>query len=140
MLTVTICLLMWTGSSSAQTTCPSSHECVSDTVVRRCKVEASKHDETRDRLRECQRDLDAKVGEGNGASRALQRELTRERVEHANTRVQLTRVEEELKRRPRWQRVVIAVGVAILSGYAAGRVHQWGRDRARERERPAGES
>ena len=131
LLTIATLLTAWSGTSAAQTrgAATECEVCLREVDFEQCENEALEHDKTRDRLRECQRDLDAKVGEGNGASRALQRELTRERVEHANTRLQLIRVEEELKRRPRWRRVVIAVGVAILSGYAAGRAHQWGRER-----------
>lgn len=111
-------------------------------MIKRCKVEASKHDEARGKLRECQRDLDAKGGEAVGASNALQQQLERERAEHQATRSQLATVEHNLERRPRWRRVVVWIAVAVISGYAAGRVHQWGRDRAREREveRPPGES
>ena len=127
-------MLTWSGTSVAQTRSKTTEceVCFRQVDADQCIEDAKKIDGVRADLRACQRDLDAKTGEGNGASRALQRELTRERVEHADTRIKLTRVEEELKRRPRWQRVVIAVGVAILSGYAAGRVHQWKKEREQE--------
>ena len=120
-LAMTILVTLSTGwnLALAQTTCPSDRECVSDALIKQCIKDAEEVDRVRGRLRACQRDPDAEAGR----AKELRSLLRHEAKQRARAEAEVA----ELKKRPRWVRVVIFVGAAILAGYGAGRVHQAGK-------------
>lgn len=101
--------------------------CLSRAAVEQCVEDAKQIDDTRARLRACQRDLDETGGRVQQCERqanAERRAVELERVAHAE-QVRVMRL--ELDRRITPARLVVWVGVALAAGYVAGRIHQYDR-------------
>lgn len=110
----------WSGSARAQTTCQGDDRCVSPIIIRQCAEDARAIDDTRARLRSCQRDLDAATGSAQGSTQQLLALLELERKRHAA----LTEEVGELRRRPRWLQVAVVVAGVGVTAYLGGRLHQ----------------
>lgn len=87
----------------------------------RCEADAAALDDARARARTCQRELDA----ASGAEGILRVQIIEERERVTDLEVERARIEEERDKRWTVRRVVGTVVLALVAGYAGGRVHQW---------------
>ena len=108
------------GSSTNDADC---EVCLTQRAFDQCYEDARAVDDVRERLRTCQRDLDFSAGRRLQADRERTAVIRALRVENDVQREQLARQARELDQRITPARLVLWVGVALLTGYVAGRAH-----------------